>query len=61
MQQALSSFTQGAAYRQAAAAARGPASRIDAALQSLPLESPEDEKTLEQVTDPCLGTLELLA
>ncbi|CAK0783621.1 hypothetical protein CVIRNUC_006820 [Coccomyxa viridis] len=46
MQQALQAFTQSAAYRRAAAAARGPASRIDAVLQSAPLSTPEDERTL---------------
>ena len=49
MQQALQVFTQSAAYRRAAAAARGPASRIDAVLQSAPLSTPEDERKLVEV------------
>jgi len=49
LQQALQSFMQSAAYRQAAATARGPASRIDAALQRVSVESPEDQRKLEEV------------
>lgn len=49
MQQAMQAFAQSAAYRQAAAAARGPASRIEAALQSCPLSTPEDERKLVEV------------
>ena len=50
LQQALQTFKRSAAYRQAMAAATGPASRIDAALQSTSIESPEDQHTLEEVT-----------
>ena len=49
MQQALQAFAQSAAFRQAAAAARGLASRIKAALQSFPLSTPEDEQKLVEV------------
>ena len=48
-QQALQSFMQSAAYGQAAAAARGPASKIDAALQRVSIKSPEDQRMLEEV------------
>ena len=49
MQQALQAFSQSAAYRRAAATARGPASRIEAALQSCPFSAPEDERKLVEV------------
>ena len=49
LQQALQAFVQSPAYRQAVAAAQGPASRIDTALQSHPIQSAEEQHKLEEV------------
>ena len=49
LQQASQAFLHSAAYRQALAAAVGPASRIDAALQGTSIDSPEDQHKLEEV------------
>ena len=49
MQQGLQAFGQSAAYRRAAAAARGPACRIEAALQSCSFSAPGDELKLVEV------------